>query len=202
MTKTRVLSFDESTLKTIVESAGFNTSLPSAVFNKTGDLLFANSRMCELLAFKGPFPVLHKKIQDQWPFSNEEMAGPAVLSELLGTRSSSVSVTAGHKLKTYKLSQKKVPKKEFSVVVAELQRSGDLLSDRDSRTTLFRTLSHEIRTAVATIQGYTSMIEVKEDKDLKILERMKSSLSRLEKVVERLSDFKVELQVNDDQDSN
>lgn len=176
---------------------GFNTSLPSALFNAAGDLLYANPRMTDLLGLKAKFPVARKKIQDHWPFSNEEKAGPAVFNELVGAKAK--SVTADYKLKTYKISQKKIPKKDLAVVVAELQRSGDLLSDKESRKNLFRSLSHEIRTAVATLQGYTSMLDVKESKNAEILARMTTSLSRLEKVVDRLQDFKVELQVNDDQ---
>ena len=79
--------------------------------------------------------------------------------------------------------------------VAQLLREGDLLSDIKARQTLFRSLSHEIRTATTALQGYMQMLEGHiGSKESEILQRMKINVTRLDKVVERLSDFKAKLE--------
>lgn len=180
----------------MVESAGLNASLPAALFSADCELLFANDRMAQLL---GPelckkFPVAVERVQTAWPFFNEEKAGPALFKALLLTKSpKGNSLTAELGLKTFRLLRKDIPGTDLQVVVAELLRAGDILADRESRQTLFRSLAHEIRTAVATLKGFAEMLEVKDESNEKILSRMKVSFDRLEKVVGRLSEFKIEL---------
>jgi K+-sensing histidine kinase KdpD len=86
------------------------------------------------------------------------------------------------------------------VVQAEVQRSGDLMSDQASRQTLFRAVSHEIRTSVMALRGFLGIIKDTNTNDaLKpVLDRMDPTLRRLEKVVDRLEDFKTELKVLED----
>lgn len=189
-------SLNAEKAKKLVESAGLNASLPAALFSADCELLFANDRMAQLL---GPelckkFPVAVERVQTAWPFFNEEKAGPALFKALLLTKSpKGNSLTAELGLKTFRLLRKDIPGTDLQVVVAELLRAGDILADRESRQTLFRSLAHEIRTAVATLKGFAEMLEVKDESNEKILSRMKVSFDRLEKVVGRLSEFKIEL---------
>lgn len=189
-------SLNAEKAKELVESAGLNASLPAALFGLDCELLYANERMAQLL---GPelckkFPVAVERVQTAWPFFNEEKAGPALFKALLLSKSQkSNSLTAELGLKTFRLVRKDVPGTTMQVVVAELLRAGDILADRESRQTLFRSLAHEIRTAVSTLKGFSEMLEVKDAGNEKILSRMKVSFERLEKVVGRLSEFKIEL---------
>lgn len=192
-------SLNAEQARAFIETTGLNASLPAALFGEGAELLYANERMLQLL---GPqlgkkYPVPVERVQTAWPFFNEDKAGPALFKALLLTRATpSKSLTAELGLKTFRLTQKPVPGHPYRVVVAELLRAGDLLADRESRQTLFRSMAHEIRTAVSTLKGFSEMLEVKDESNEKILSRMKYSLDRLEKVVTRLSDFRAELDEN------
>jgi hypothetical protein len=92
-----------------------------------------------------------------------------------------------------------VPSVPERMIVAEIVRSGDLLGDRASRQALFRTMSHEIRTTVMAMNGYLGILSV-QSQEVKVVEecteRLKILVRRLESVVNRLSDFKAELETD------
>ncbi len=177
----------EARLTEFLKLSSFHTSLPAALFDLQGTLVFANERMHLLLS----------KNKGDFPFSNEERAGPALFKALLGPKAPDQSLRGALGLKTYKLSTKKYPKDGLRLFVAELQRSGDLLVDRDSRQTLFRSIAHEVRTSVTALQGYLQMLDRK-GQDKMIVERMEVSVERLAQVVERLKDFRSEIEGDDD----
>src|SRR5262245_44628117 len=73
--------YDSKFLSQKMKEAGFHTSLPAGLFNLKGDLLFANDRMQSLLGSgHKTFPILAPDLENLWPFSNEEKAGPALFS--------------------------------------------------------------------------------------------------------------------------
>lgn len=133
-------------------------------------------------------------MENIWPFSNEDKAGPALFAQLLlGDKLKDQAARGAAGLKTFKLCTVRLKGEKLRLCVAELQRSGDLLSDRDSRQTLFRSVSHEVRTSVMALQGYLKMLKV-DASQAEILERMGVSVKRLEKVVDRLKDFQSEIE--------
>jgi signal transduction histidine kinase len=176
----------------MLQKGGFNPSLPLGVFDSKGNLMEANGRMAELLGVPGKFPVSREQLSALWPFFNEEDSAPALLGKVLKSPHERSFFAEAH-LKTYRIRVKKVGR--FKVVAAELLRSGDLLKDVESRQALFRTLSHEIRTAVAALRGYTGMIKEgrQGSADSAILDRMESSLKRLDKVIGRLSELRLDV---------
>ncbi|NCN27138.1 hypothetical protein GW915_06130 [bacterium] len=176
-----------------IKELSLNTSLPIVFFNKQGKLIWANARMLSLLDLSElPSDPVQKEILEQiWPFSNDEKGPPAVLSFLLNK---TTSIEAHANLKNFRLKSHQLKKESITVVSAELIRSGDLLQDKESRQLLFRVISHEVRTAVATLKGYADMIS--DDQSL-VKDRMKFGIERLEKVVALLRDLKIELEIED-----
>lgn len=181
---------------------GYNTSLPFAVFSLSGDLKFANQRMIDILGLQFlsksglKFPYKKDKIQELWPFFNEEKSTLAVYKWMLQNiiKKDKLNINVEARLKTFDLSLETLGPKKGFLVVAKMMRSGDLLEDRESRQTLFRSMSHEIRTAITSLKGYHKMLELTlGDEEKHILEGVERSIQRLDKVVERLSDFKSEL---------
>jgi len=196
-----------SRIEALMKAQSLNPSLPCAVFNGEGSLIGANRRMKGLIQSELKLPLEWSELEMLWPFHNEDDAGPALLRKTISHRDDKnpfvVLVTA--QLKTFKLQtiligsakDRKAPER---LVVAEIVRSGDLLGDKESRQVLFRTLSHEIRTSVMAMNGYLGIIE-SQLHDVKVVQestdRLKALVKRLESVVTRLDDFRVELGVLD-----
>ncbi len=183
-----------SSLEALLKAAGWSPSLPAARLGADGRLLEVNRRLRILLglAEDAACPIATKDVEAAWPFFNEEDAKPALwrkLARLHPTESTSVASENG--LKTFRLHLVPVARDE-RLLVAELVRSGDLLKDDPSRQALFRSLAHEIRTSVTALKGYASMLEGQAPAE--ILGRVNVSLGRLDRVVERLSEFRASLE--------
>jgi signal transduction histidine kinase len=186
--------------KKIVGECGFNPALSFAFLDAKGSLVAANRRMLDLLKKRvaPKLPVAAEKFSELWTFHTEELGPGATLKRAL--QASRESLVVQHKLKTYKLHFLRVKNKKFegSLIVAELQRPGDLLKDRVSRQELFRNLSHEVRTAVQAVRGYVGMLEADKPVSSGVVMGFEKSLERLEGVVKRLQDLKSEFEVLDE----
>lgn len=202
-----------SRIRALMKAHGLNSSLPCAVFDQAGVMVGANQRMKGLLNSKVKLPIEVSLLESSWPFHNETDAGPALLRKAISHRDAKNSyiVLATAHLKTFKLQtillapDKKAQGDSVGLerlLVAEIVRSGDLLGDRDSRQVLFRTLSHEIRTSVMAMNGYLGIIDA-QIHDVKVVQesndRLKALVKRLESVVVRLDEFRVELGVLESQ---
>ena len=205
-----------SRITKLMKERGLNPSLPCAVFDRGGALIGANRRMKSLLNQKIRLPLEATELEASWPFHNESDAGPAVLRKTLLHRDEKnpyVFFATAH-LKTFKLqtfllrAAKKEekssadPRSPERMLIVEIVRTGDLLGDKETRQVLFRTLSHEIRTSVLAMSGYLGIMETQVH-DVKAvqesIDRMKVLVKRLESVVQRLDDFRVELGVLENQ---
>ncbi len=137
-----------------------------------------------------------------WPFFNETQGPPAFLSHVLHqkTRKNPAVLFGEGRLKTFKFHvwEFQVGEAKGQIVVTEMMRSGDLLKDRHSRQVLFRSLSHEIRTAVMALQGYASILNGEYPEAHVIYEGLRQSMARLDNVVKRLDEFRSELEVLDE----
>lgn len=170
-------------------------ALPYCVLGADGELRACNPRMRTIFGYNAQ-PKLPLPAEDwsvRWPFFDTESSAVALLRRVLshaGTGDAPpLSVEAG--LRTYRLHIHVAGSERL--VVAELLRKGDLLQDRDSRQALFRSLAHEIRTSVTALKGFAGMLEVAEAQK-PLLGRIEDTLGRLEKVVERLGEFRAELE--------
>jgi signal transduction histidine kinase len=207
-------------VEALMKRHGFNPSLPSIVLGVNGFVIGMNRRMKSLLGETIALPVAASDFEKYWLFHNEDDAGPALWKKSLTFHDEQVPlvVVAEAKLKTFRLTTrlceasarmqkkralKKGQRRRLSdglgadrLIVAEIVRSGDLLRDRASRQTLFRSISHEIRTSVMAMNGYTQMIlATPEDRSSvkNSAERLQFLLRRLESVVARLNEFKSEM---------
>lgn len=182
-----------------MRESGLEPALPFLILNSSGDVLFVNARMKEMLSpGEESAPKNVKSLEKFWPFFNEFQGAPGFLGTVVKTptKSGPVALYCEAYLKTFRIHVAEV--KSNRVVVAELVRSGDLLEDVEARQVLFRSLSHEIRTAVMALMGYTHMLNDKCPEARLELEGVRNALSRLEGVVKRLDDFKAELKVMED----
>jgi signal transduction histidine kinase len=191
----------------MVKSLGFNASLPWAIFDNMGSLRTLNSRMLKILNQKTiKLPLEMSSVQKIWPFQNEHESTLAHFKNFILNSFNEEPLRSSHAvagLKNYRLIVKELllVNKEVNfvprVVVAEMLRSGDLMTDQGSRQELFRTLSHEIRTSVLSLKGYLGILEegAKETKLSPIVDRLSPTLERLDNVVERLKDFRIELDI-------
>lgn len=166
-------------LALLTKKAGFAAALPSLLLSIKGEILETNARMNALLGEKR-----------EWPFFNEEDSKMALFKRVCRSdRDELFQGEAG--LKTYRIHVRQAgPSRRL--VVAELVRSGDLLKDGDARQTLFRSLSHEIRTSTLALRGYLDMLADK-NADREVLARMVATVDRLDRVVDRLADFRAVL---------
>lgn len=186
---------DFQKINEIVRAEGLNASLPFAILDKNGQLLFASKRMEHILKSEGQlkYPVSLKELEEIWLFHNDDMAGPAILKNLLLGRDEKQAIIAQAEQKSYKLYSHYSNKHKVYILMGELIRRGDLLQDKESRQLLFRVISHEIRTSTQVMKGYLQMINIQDDL---ISDRMWGSLERLDKVIEMLDDLKVELETD------
>lgn len=159
----------------------------------------ANPRMKKVLGFDArvsedpQFPMSKESIRSLWPFFNHQKSTIAIFDWMMSHRKKDAEQNVEAGLKTFKLYLRtfKEGKTEYMAVIAQLLRQGDLMQDSEARQTLYKSISHEIRTATTALQGYMQMLEGHiGSKESEILQRMKINVSRLDKVVERLSDFK------------
>lgn len=183
-----------------IQQVGLNPSLPYLLFDKEGQLLGANARMLALLSLSKDdtkFPLSFSAWKDRWAFFNDDFSAQALLQLVQSSGEGAQALLADCALKHYRLFVRKLPAphQDTRVVAAELLRQGDLLSDHASRQLLFRSLSHEIRTAVLSLIGFVDMAEQLKDKEQKhVFTRMRAALGRLENVVGRLSGLRAELE--------
>lgn len=188
---------DSKTAQNIVRESGLEPALPFLILGEQTELLFMNARMREMLSPSGAggTPKDLSELEKVWPFFSEFQGAPAFLGSIAKLKPSKHPevLYAEAYLKTFRIHV--AFHKRQHVVVAELVRSGDLLEDVEARQVLFRSLSHEIRTAVMALMGYTQMVGDKAPDARLELEGMRNALSRLEGVVRRLDDFKAELKV-------
>ena len=183
-----------------MRESGLEPALPFLILNEASELVFMNARMKEMLSPSndGGLPKDISELERVWPFFNEFQGAPAFLGTLVKAKNSKRPQLfyAEAYLKTFRMHV--AFNKGLRIVVAELVRSGDLLEDVEARQVLFRSLSHEIRTSVMALMGYTQMVGDKAPDARLELEGMRNALSRLEGVVRRLDDFKSELKVLQD----
>ena len=183
----------------VVESLGFNPSLPWALFDEKGTLSQINPRMEKLLgSTKLSLPLSREEIETLWPFQNEHESNVAHFRRMVMSPFSDASTRASlglAKLKNFRIYVKKSGRNRL--VVAEMLRTGDLMTDEGSRQELFRALSHEIRTSVTALKGYVDILEEKaRGREISVyVHRLGPTLARLDSVVQRLEDFKVEMKV-------
>ncbi|MBP7844320.1 MAG: hypothetical protein KA116_05850 [Proteobacteria bacterium] len=187
-------------VRSYLDELSWNPSLPIAIFQySTGKLIHSNSRMQSILGLTdvGEDDSLEvKQVEKHWPFSNDEMGPPAILRQLLGNNN---TIEAQAHLKNYKLRSHHFDKDNCVLVAAELVRKGDLLQDKGSRQLLFRLISHEVRTAVQSLRGYTAMMD---ESNPLLKERMEAGVERLEKVVSLLKDLRTELEIEEDKNES
>lgn len=192
---------DSKSAQNIVRESGLEPALPFLILSASSELLFVNARMKEMLlpSGDGSLPKDVAALERVWPFFNEFQGAPAFLKTVAKSAASKEPQMfyAEAYLKTFRVHV--AFSKGMRVVVAELVRSGDLLEDVEARQVLFRSLSHEIRTSVMALMGYTQMVGDKAPEARLELEGMRNALSRLEGVVRRLDDFKSELKVLQDE---
>ena len=190
---------DSKTAQNTVRESGLEPALPFFILSETSELLFVNARMKEMLSGASGLPKDIAELEKVWPFFNEFQGAPAFLGTVTKTKPSKQTQVfyAEAYLKTFRVHV--AFHKGLRIVVAELVRSGDLLEDVEARQVLFRSLSHEIRTSVMALMGYTHMVGDKAPDARLELEGMRNALSRLEGVVRRLDDFKSELKVLQDE---
>jgi signal transduction histidine kinase len=195
---------DSKNAQNLVRETGLEPALPFIILDaKTSDVLHVNTRMKEMLSPSGDgsVPKSLNDLERVWPFFNEFQGAPGFLASLTKVAESKTAQLfyAEAYLKTFRMHV--AATKSHRVIVAELVRSGDLLQDVEARQVLFRSLSHEIRTSVMALKGYTNMIQDKSSEAHLELEGMRNALSRLDSVVRRLDDFKAELKVMDKKDA-
>lgn len=190
---------DSKSAQTLVRESGLEPALPFLILDASGDIVFVNARMKEMLSpGQESAPKDVKSLEKFWPFFNEFQGAPGFLATVVKTpaKGTPIALYCEAYLKTFRMHVAEI--KSHRVVVAELVRSGDLLEDVEARQVLFRSLSHEIRTAVMALMGYTHMLGDKAPDARLEIEGMRNALSRLEGVVRRLDDFKAELKVLQD----
>jgi signal transduction histidine kinase len=191
-------------LRELFEGAGLSLAGPAAVFDAAGSLIWFNARFGELLGLRlrdRPTELRAESGAARWPFFDEHHSSRALFRQLvlepLAAAGWDAPAEAG--LRTYRVRARAVVarRRRLRLVSALSLRKGDLLSDRPSRQALFRTLSHEIRTSLASLKGYLGMLQdgVPRERGREIRERMDHSLKRLDEVVRRLDEFKAELGV-------
>jgi signal transduction histidine kinase len=182
------------TLEAFAEEQEWPINLPLALMSERGELLEVSPRMLEVLGIDSQnvhWPMPFDLAKNFWPFFTEHAAGPAVYEILLKNRPGFSLVAQAH-LKTFRIRSVWDDSGSFGMIRAEVLRSGDLLQDHSSRQELFRALSHEIRTSVTSLKGYIQMLEMAPDQVNSICPKMNGAIGRLEKVIQRLSDFKLE----------
>lgn len=202
------LGLTEIEFKKKIQSLGLNPSLPFLVVSAHGVLEYLNPRMFFLLGLPKDLelPCQPEKWDSFWQFANEEKSPVRLLQDSLlstFTESKTHSVLADFKLKSYKLLFKPLSEilgekgSDKIVVFAQLLRSGDLLVDKNSRQSMFRAVAHEIRTSVMALEGMIQIASQSQNPATAI-DRMKASVARLEKVVERLAEFRAGLGITDE----
>ncbi|MEO5668563.1 MAG: histidine kinase dimerization/phospho-acceptor domain-containing protein [Bdellovibrionota bacterium] len=188
---------DSKTAQLTVRESGLEPALPFLILDAQSCIVFINARMKEMLSPSGAggSPKDVSELERVWPFFNEFQGAPAFLGTIAKAKNSKQPQLfyAEAYLKTFRVHV--AFHKNLRIVVAELVRSGDLLEDVEARQVLFRSLSHEIRTSVMALMGYTQMVGDKAPEARTELEGMRNALGRLENVVRRLDDFKSELKV-------
>jgi signal transduction histidine kinase len=192
--------------ETMMREAGLNPALPHLIFSSKKGVITVSKRMCILLStFEEKLIGLNaKKMMQLWPFANQEDAGPKLFSKLISEPAAKFEVQ--HSLQNFLLESYRIDDLTI-VIVAKLQRKGDLLSDQRSRQELFRTLSHEIRTTSMSLEGYVNMLKDLEGNSDRssnkmrgeVLERLREISKRLNKNVQLLDSLRDQLISEDEE---
>ena len=195
-------------IETMMREAGVNPALPHLIFSADEGVIFASKRMCILLStFEEKLHGIgEKKMMQMWPFANQNDAGPKIFSKLIHTVPNKIEAQfalQNYVLESYRLAN------GATVIAAKLQRKGDLLSDKNSRQELFRTIAHELRTTAMALDGYVQMIkDLERETDRasvklrhEVMERMTEVSKRLGKNVSLLDSLRDQLSERDGGDS-
>ncbi len=185
-------------VESLLRGVSLSPALPWAVFDISGDLCQSSDRMKKLLGHKGKIPLEGDRAEAIWPFHNEEDSEIALFRKIVRTKTTkSLDVVyANALLKNFQLCILEVPRmSHLKVVVAKMLRSGDVMKDRAARQELFRSISHEVRTSVHALRGYIDILEKDPALASTVHKRINVVLGRLNKVVERLDEFKSVLEL-------
>jgi hypothetical protein len=213
-------------IKKILLDFQINPAIPWALISDDGQIYFAGPRMLSLLGLdrRGSltFPLTRENWESHFHFFTEEHSKQALLEKILVriAEEKSLLTMTENRLKTFRVFLKplkelgaqirktdwmqeilgvttKPRKGKLALLFVELVRPGDLMKDADARQALFRSFAHELRTSVMSLSG---MIEIalSSPKPAEQLSRMKESVKRLERLVDRLGDLRARLGIDDD----
>lgn len=190
-------------IETILREAGINPALPHLIYSTEDGVIYASKRMCILLStFEEKLHGLSvRKLAAQWPFANQEDAGPKIFTNLV--EKAPLKINAQSNLQNFLLESVLVPGVGV-VVAARLERKGDLLRDKNSRQELFRTLAHELRTSAMALDGYVQMLkdlsDSKDDKKMRteVLARLTELSKRFGKNTALLDSLRDQLSAEDE----
>ncbi len=182
----------------LLRKSGVEPALPFLIFSDSG-VEYANKRMIELLRPIDNKLVSQDDLERVWPFFNEFQSPVALFKEITSAKifrdTEEIVIYGEAFLKTFRIHVRK--QEDLRIIACEMVRSGDLLADEEARQVLFRSISHEIRTAAMALRGYTDMVEDRCAELARIeIDGLRNSLRRLDGVVRRLDDFKTELKVD------
>ncbi|HVJ63855.1 MAG TPA: hypothetical protein VM901_01230 [Bdellovibrionota bacterium] len=190
-------------IETKMREAGLNPALPHLILSRRTGVVAVSKRMCILLdSFEGKLLGLgEKKLAALWPFANQEDAGMRLLARLVAE--APAKFDAQFALQHYALESVSLDG-DLVAIVAKVQRTGDLLSDKSSRQELFRTFAHELRTTAMALDGYLGMLRdlgstsAEEKMKSEVLTRIGEVSGRLMKNVNLLDSLRDQLSTSDD----
>lgn len=187
----------------MMRKSGFEPALPFLILekdNREKRVVYANDRLVQLIRPMDGKLSTEEDLGQVWPFFDEFRSPAALFQYFMGEMQvedeDTAPVYAEAFLKTFRIHAKQDGK--YCLMVFEMVRSGDLLEDAEARQVLFRAMSHEIRTSIMALRGYTEILQDKMGNDSTVkmeVEGIKNSMLRLDRVVRRLDDFKTEMKV-------
>jgi hypothetical protein len=212
--------------KKLLRDRNINPALPWAILNAEGTLVFASPRMLSLLALdrRGAmeFPLEKSQWESQFHFFTEEDSKSAIVEKIYSriAEKKSLVVVTENRMKTFRVllkpfldlgadfkknewllnlcgAIKKNKTQAWGLLVIEVLRAGDLLQDSQNRQALFRSFSHELRTSVTNLNGMIA-IALESPNPTEQLARMKESVKRMERIVDRLGEFRSLLGLEND----
>lgn len=180
----------------------WSRSLPFLVLDARGRVIGLNDRMAAFLGLKRPYtkqlPFSADEFIERWPFfsdkdSSRRLAERIARDDVVRSPLNAESALRPHRIRVYEANPKgreAGKDRPWRLVVVEVIRSGDVNRDAAAARTLERSLSHEMRTALAVVKGYIDVLKEPggADKRDAILDRMGHAVSRLESVAGRLRD--------------
>jgi len=212
--------------KKILRDKGINPALPWGLVSSKGDLAFASPRLLSILALdrRGSleFPIEKLQWENQFHFFTEEHSKAALIEKIFARieEQKSLLIVTENRMKTFRIllkplqeigseikknpwflervefSKKTSKSSKWGLLFVEVLRAGDLLKDPENRQALFRSFSHELRTSVMTLKGMIEMA-ISSNNPNEQLGRMKESVKRIERIVERLGELRSKLGLDD-----